>query len=110
LTVRLKTWLPVPLGPEGTTPLPDGGPERTPGSTSRSEFIADVPEAIRAARRHLGFDYGKFDFVIHQGQPILLDTNSTPACSGRSSPRLEAIADELAAGLFAAPRRFHGVG
>jgi hypothetical protein len=72
-------------------------------NTIRSEFIADVPEAIREARRRLGFDYGKFDFVLHQGQPVLLDTNSTPGCSGRPSPRLDAIADELAAGLFAAP-------
>jgi hypothetical protein len=72
-------------------------------NTIRSEFIPDVPEAIREVRRRLGFDYGKFDFVIHQGEPVLLDANSTPACSGRSSPRLDAIADELAADLLAAP-------
>lgn len=69
-------------------------------NTIRSEFIAGVPDAIREARRRLGFDYGKFDFVLHRGNPVLLDTNSTPGCSGRASPRLDAIADELAAGLF----------
>lgn len=73
-------------------------------NTIRSEFVSDVPEPIREARRQLGFDYGKFDFVIHEGRPILLDANSTPTCSGQSSPRLDAIADELAAGLAAAPR------
>lgn len=68
----------------------------------RSEFITELPEEIREARRRLGFDYGKFDFVIHDRQPILLDTNSTPMCGGQPTPRLNAIADELAAGLFAA--------
>jgi hypothetical protein len=37
-----------------------------------------VPEFIREERRRLGIDYGKFDFVIHGGQPILLDANKTP--------------------------------
>jgi hypothetical protein len=72
-------------------------------NTIRSEFVPDVPEAIREARGRLGFDYGKFDFVIHQGRPVLLDANSTPACSDRPTPRLDAIADELAADLLAAP-------
>ena len=72
-------------------------------NTIRAEFVPDVPEVIREARRRLGFDYGKFDFVIHQGRPVLLDANSTPACSGQSNPRLDAIADELAADLLAAP-------
>lgn len=39
----------------------------------------DVPPEIRAERERLGFDYGKFDFVVHQGRPILLDANRTPA-------------------------------
>lgn len=72
-------------------------------NTIRAEFVPDVPEVIREARRRLGFDYGKFDFVIHQGRSVLLDANSTPACSGQSNPRLDAIADELAADLLAAP-------
>ncbi len=68
-------------------------------NTIQSEFIADVPAPIREARRRLGFDYGKFDFVIHEGEPILLDTNPTPTCSGQPSPRLDAMADELSPGL-----------
>ncbi len=69
-----------------------------------SEFITEVPEVIREARRRFGFDYGKFDFVLHEGQAVLLDTNSTPGCGGQSTPRLEAIADELAAGLVEAAK------
>lgn len=37
-----------------------------------------VPDVIRAWRTRLGFDFGKFDYVVHQGQPILLDVNRTP--------------------------------
>lgn len=72
-------------------------------NTVRAEFVPDVPEVIRAARRRLGFDYGKFDYVIHRGRPVLLDANHTPACSGQANPRLDAIADELAADLLAVP-------
>lgn len=64
-----------------------------------SETLADVPGAIRAARERLGFDYGKFDFVIHDGEPVLLDTNPTPTTGVPPSPRASAAADELAPGL-----------
>ena len=56
-----------------------------------SEFTVEVSEEIRAARRRLGFDYSKFDFVLHEGKPVLLDTNSTPTSSGQPSPRLNAM-------------------
>jgi hypothetical protein len=26
----------------------------------------------------MGFDYGKFDYVMQEGQPVLLDANKTP--------------------------------
>ncbi len=38
----------------------------------------DVPPEIRQRRRELGFDYGKFDYVIHEGRARLLDANATP--------------------------------
>ncbi|MDX8452765.1 hypothetical protein RFM98_08355 [Mesorhizobium sp. VK9D] len=37
-----------------------------------------VPDELRALRRELGFDYGKFDFVMHEGRAVLLDANKTP--------------------------------
>ncbi len=37
-----------------------------------------VPEALRRKRAELGFDYGKFDFVMHDGECFLLDANKTP--------------------------------
>lgn len=64
-----------------------------------NEFISEVPEPIREARRRLGCDYGKFDFVTHHGQVVLLDTNSTPGCGGKLTPRLDVIVEELSADL-----------
>lgn len=55
---------------------------------------APVPPALRALRERLGFDYGKFDFVMHETGPILLDANKTPAgVTGRG-----AVAQRIAAG------------
>lgn len=39
---------------------------------------ADVPRAVREVRERLGFDYGKFDFGIVDGEPVLYDVNRTP--------------------------------
>ncbi|MGH7631436.1 MAG: hypothetical protein ACREOF_19030, partial [Gemmatimonadales bacterium] len=33
--------------------------------------------AIERLRCELGFDYGKFDYVMHHGEAVLLDTNKT---------------------------------
>lgn len=41
------------------------------------EFV-DVPQKLREIRAALGFDYGKFDFVMHEGEPVLIDANKTP--------------------------------
>ena len=45
--------------------------------TIRREPVS-VPEELRLLRLALGFDYGKFDFVVHQGRAVLLDANPTP--------------------------------
>lgn len=50
---------------------------KSSGIIARS--AAEVPEALRIERARLGFDYGKFDFALHDGQPILFDVNRTPA-------------------------------
>lgn len=43
---------------------------------------APVPDELRAERKRLGFDYGKFEFVIHRGKAVLFDANRTPAATG----------------------------
>ena len=43
--------------------------------------------AMREARRRLGFDYGKFDYVERDGGAVLLDANPTPSYgAGPGSP------------------------
>ena len=44
----------------------------------RSEVVP-VPPQLRQLRDRMGFDYGKFDFVMHNGAPVLLDANKTPS-------------------------------
>jgi hypothetical protein len=64
------------------------------------EYGLPVPDALRAMRSKLGFDYGKFDYVLVDGEVALLDANRTPfANRDNPSPRLEAIVSELAQGL-----------
>ena len=58
-----------------------------------------VPDEIVAERRRLGFDYGKFDFVIHEGKPVLLDANPTPSLPRRTDPQSVRLLTELASGI-----------
>jgi len=62
---------------------------------------ATVPVEIEEERRRLGFDYGKFDFVVHRGRPILLDANRTPGGSTTLTEEYARGAAELAKGLDA---------
>jgi hypothetical protein len=74
----------------------------------KGQAIADieyvgVPEFIRSERQRLGLDFGKMDFVIHEGEPVLLDANKTPGQppSSRSekdrAPFIDAIEARLPA-------------
>jgi hypothetical protein len=70
------------------------------GANIVSRGPCDVPEALRAERRRLGFDYGKFDFVMHGDEPLLLDANRTPALpNGVGQAALQRRHHALAAGL-----------
>jgi hypothetical protein len=42
-------------------------------------FTTDVPDEVRRVVAEEGFDYGKFDFVMVDGAPIVFDFNKTPA-------------------------------
>lgn len=58
-----------------------------------------IPEELRALRDELGFDYGKFDYAMVEGKPILYDANPTPTLGNfpRASmlPRIRLLADGL---------------
>jgi len=59
-----------------------------------------VPDELRAERRRLGFDFGKFDFAIHDGKPVLFDPNRTPGdLPANAAPQLRHSNANLALGL-----------
>jgi hypothetical protein len=47
-------------------------------NVTSSEVLDEIPECLRAMRADLGIDYGKFDFVVHEDDIVLLDANRTP--------------------------------
>lgn len=80
--------------------------KRSKGHVGKAEdlvdytFEEDVPEALRALRDSLGFGFGKFDFVMHDGEPVLLDANRTPAY-GHVTAKHPEIIETLASGIEA---------
>jgi hypothetical protein len=67
------------------------------GSTISLEPIEVHPEIVEL-RRKLRFDFGKFDYTIHDGVPVLIDINKTPAASPGVSHYLP-MRPNLAAGI-----------
>jgi hypothetical protein len=48
------------------------------GTIVKREILPEAPAEIREMRKALGFDFGKFDYVLHNGRVVLFDTNRTP--------------------------------
>lgn len=60
------------------------------------------PDAeVMALRQRLRFDYGKFDYVVHDGRPVLLDVNKTPGEDRVVNPRIQDMIRYRAGGLDA---------
>lgn len=60
------------------------------------EFLGDPPAELRCFRELNNWDFGKFDYVVVDGQPILLDINKTPVITtGPDTPRLRNLAEGL---------------
>jgi hypothetical protein len=60
----------------------------------------ETPPAILRWREELGLDFGKMDYTIHNGTPVLIDVNTTPTMS--DPPRIPAAIERsvvLADGL-----------
>ena len=60
---------------------------------------AEIPESLLQLRMRMGFDYGKFDYVIHQGELHILDANKTPGAVKNIELNTR-IAQKLANGIF----------
>jgi len=71
------------------------------GATVFRSEICPVPDDLRCRRKELGFDYGKFDFAVHDGKTYLMDANKTPgripvgAGEVASTPRMADALDRL---------------
>ncbi len=62
--------------------------------------LEEVPDDLRAMRRELGFDFGKFDFAIVDGRTVLYDANRTPSLGAVSMDEALPWLRELASGLW----------
>jgi hypothetical protein len=67
---------------------------------SAREVVEPHPEIV-AMRKTLLFDYGKFDYVVHEGKAILLDINKTPGDAPTMDAEVSARVRHRAAGLYA---------
>jgi hypothetical protein len=66
-----------------------------------SREAVEVPDEMRAWREKLGFEFGKFDYVLHEGEYILLDANRTPGAPTGfvSDPAIVEAWDRLSSGI-----------
>jgi hypothetical protein len=61
---------------------------------------ADVPEGVRALREKLGFEFGKFDYVMHEGEAIVFDVSRTPTYDpGSKAGSAGSLIETLAPGI-----------
>jgi hypothetical protein len=69
------------------------------GNIRGYEPLGDVPQELRRIRRNLRFDFGKFDYTMVDGRPILFDANRTPTMGGLPRDRSLPIAQFLSEGI-----------
>jgi hypothetical protein len=69
-------------------------------ATSVSREPVDVHPEIEKMRCALHFDYGKFDYVMHEGRPVLLDINKTVGGVRKVTPEIEAMRKHRAEGIY----------
>ena len=88
------------FGSEGFAVKTTGPSPIVKGATgSAPEFVEPDP-AMVAARARLGFDFGKFDYTIHDGVAVLFDVNWTQTFGPVFPEEMrERMADRLADGL-----------
>ena len=62
-------------------------------------LLDEVPTELRVLRTSWGFDLGKFDYVLSDGKPVLLDANKTPSFGLDATPFHRAALPRLAEGI-----------
>ena len=61
--------------------------------------LIEIPEQLVRLREKLGLDYGRFDFVMYEGEPVLLDANKTLGGSHHLD-EYDAQLNKLARGIY----------
>ncbi|MEM9473380.1 MAG: hypothetical protein AAGA00_15605 [Pseudomonadota bacterium] len=63
------------------------------------DLVDEVPDEVRRLRHELGLDFGKIDFVMDDGRPVVFDVNKTPTVflnrKGQPGPFVRRLADGL---------------
>lgn len=66
------------------------------GSMTGHEFLPEADPDVQAFWQREKFDFGKIDYVMHDGKAVILDANKTPVIkSPPDTPRLVRLADGL---------------
>jgi hypothetical protein len=87
------------LGNRGVCILWKSGHPIVKSSTVTKREVVEVHPEIVKLTKSIGFDYGKFDYVMHEGKPVLLDANKTPGSANTAA--FMAICPEWAKGIRA---------
>ncbi len=64
------------------------------------ELAEPPPQMIYDLREHMHLDYGKIDYVMREGKPVLFDVNKTTGVTSLQSVRGKEDAGILAKGIF----------
>lgn len=65
-----------------------------------TDFIeAPVPGELEALRQRVGLDYGRFDYALHAGRPVVFDINKTMGPPKSDAEADADVIDYLAGGL-----------
>jgi hypothetical protein len=71
------------------------------GKTAIANIRIEPDREIIALRHTMGFDYGKFDYVMRDGKVVLFDVNKTTGANAlRLTPQLRDMRRYRAAGLY----------
>lgn len=68
-------------------------------TTTRIERVQVHPEMLSLRKTHY-FDYGKYDYTLHEDVPVFLDMNKTPGTAHGSCPVDPLLHREWAAGIL----------
>ena len=96
---RLRSW--YVLGDRGFHVATSGREPIMKGRNTLSRQLADIatPPEMEALRRELRVDYGRFDYALVDGKPVVYDINRTPAITAASVEKYASQWRNLAEGI-----------